>query len=332
MKKFINDPFDSVDEMLSGFLEVNSAYVKKLDNCRAVVSTQSPRSGKVGVVTGGGSGHKPAFIGFIGRGMLDGVAVGDIFTSPPPTSVYEAAKAVDGGEGILLLLGNYSGDVMNFEMAAEMLSAEGIAVEQVIATDDVGSAPPDDVEKRRGVVGEFLAWKLAGAKAEKGSSLHEVKEIAEKVNQHTRSLGVALSGCTIPASGKPTFVLADDEMEFGVGHHGEPGNKRVKILSADDVAKEMVEMIVEDLPFCSGDEVAVIVNGLGATPDIELYIVYRKVSELLKEKRIHVYRSYVGEFFTALDMNGFSLTLLKLDSEMKELLDEPADTPSFKQF
>ncbi len=332
MKKFINDPFNVVDEMLEGYLEVNSRYMKKLPEVRAVVGTHAPKKGKVGVVTGGGSGHKPAFIGFIGNGMLDAVAVGDIFTSPPPTSVYEAAKAVDGGKGVLLLLGNYSGDVMNFDMAAEMARSEGIEVEQVIATDDIGSAPPTEIDKRRGVVGEFLAWKIAGAKAESGASLAEVKEIAERVNNNTRSLGVAISGCTIPASGKPTFVLPEDEMEFGVGHHGEPGNKRVKMMTADEVAQVMTEQILDDLPFESGNEVAVIVNGLGNTPEVELYIIYRKVSQILKGKGISVYRSFVGEFFTALDMGGASVTLLKLDEETKKLLTAPADTPSFKQF
>ncbi len=331
MKKFINDPFDAVDEMLEGYLLVNGKYLRRLEKARTVVSTAAPRQGKVGIVTGGGSGHKPAFLGFIGKGMLDAVTIGDIFTSPPPTAVYEGAKAVNGGKGVLFLLGNYSGDVMNFDMAAEMARAEGIEVEQVIATDDVGSAPPTEIEKRRGVVGEFLTWKMAGAKAETGASLAEVAEIARRVNDNTRSLGVALTGCTIPASGKPTFVLPEDEIEFGVGHHGEPGNKRMKMLPADEVSEIMVKQILEDLPFKSGDEVAVIINGLGGTPDLELYIMYRKVHQLLQDAGIKIYRSYVGEFFTALDMQGASITLTRLDEEMKQLLDAPADTPAFKQ-
>jgi phosphoenolpyruvate---glycerone phosphotransferase subunit DhaK len=330
MKKFINDPFDVVDEMLEGFLDVHKSYVKRLESARTVVRADAPVKGKVGVLTGGGSGHKPAFIGFIGKGMLDAVAVGEIFTSPPPLAVYEAAKAVNGGKGILFLLGNYSGDVMNFGLAAEMCKEEGIAVEQVIATDDVGSGPKEKASNRRGVVGEFLAWKCAGAKAEAGGNLDEVKAVAEKVNRLTRTLGVALTPCTVPAKGTPTFTLAEDEMEYAVGHHGEPGTAKIKMRSANEIVEKMLDDVINDLPFKSGDEVAVLINGLGGTPPLELYICYRRVKQLLDQRKIKIYKPFVGEFFTALEMAGFSVTLMKLDEEMKKLLDAPANTPYYR--
>lgn len=330
MKKFINDPFDVVDEMLEGFLDVHKGYVKRLDTARVVVRAATPVRKKVGVVTGGGSGHKPAFIGFVGKGMLDAVAVGEIFTSPPPLACFEAAKAVNRGKGVLFLLGNYSGDVMNFGLAADLCKDEGIPVEQVIATDDVGSGPKERASNRRGVVGEFLAWKCVGAKAEAGGSLEECKAIAERVNNLTRTLGVALTPCTVPAKGTPTFTLGEDEMEYAVGHHGEPGTAKIRMRSADETAGMMVEEILQDLPFRQGDEVAVIINGLGATPQLELYICYRRVKQILEQRGIVIYRPFVGSFFTALEMAGFSVTLMKLDHELKSLLDTPADTPCFK--
>ena len=330
MKKFINDPFDVVDEMLEGFLDVHKSYVKRLESARTVVRADAPVKGKVGVLTGGGSGHKPAFIGFIGKGMLDAVAVGEIFTSPPPLAVYEGAKAVNGGKGVVFLLGNYSGDVMNFALAAEMCREEGIPVEQVIATDDVGSGSKEKASNRRGVVGEFLAWKVAGAKAEAGGSLEEVKAIAEKVNRLTRTIGVALTPCTVPAKGSPTFILAEDEMEYAVGHHGEPGTAKIKMRRADEVTEMMVEEVIKDLPFQTGDEVAVLINGLGGTPALELYICYRRVRRLLDQKGIQVFKPFVGQFFTALEMAGFSVTLMKLDDELKTLLTAPADTPYYR--
>lgn len=330
MKKFINNPDDVVDEMLEGYLDVHSKYVRKLDATRTVVRKDAPVTGKVGVITGGGSGHKPAFIGFIGEGMLDAVAVGEIFTSPPPLACYEAAQAADGGKGVLFLLGNYAGDVMNFQLAAEMAKAQGIEVEQVISKDDVGSGRNVPPEKRRGVVGAFFGWKVAGAKAAAGGSLVECKAVVEKVNANARSLGVAISPCTIPAKGAPTFTLADDEMEYAVGHHGEAGTEKIKMMTADEITEKMTLEVIEDLPFKSGDEVAVLINGLGGTPQLELYICYRKVKQVLDQKGISVGRSYVGEFFTGLEMAGFSVTLMKLDNELKELLDAPADTPAYK--
>jgi dihydroxyacetone kinase-like protein len=330
MKKFINDPFDVVDEMLEGFLDVNKQYVRKLEHARTVVRADAPVKGKVGVITGGGSGHKPAFIGFIGKGMLDAVAVGEIFTSPPPLGVFEAAKATNGGRGVLFLLGNYSGDVMNFGLAADMCREEGIPIEQVIATDDVGSGPREKASNRRGVVGEFFAWKLVGAKAEAGGNLDDCKAVAEKVNRYTRTLGVAVTPCTVPAKGTPTFTLADDEMEYGVGHHGEPGTAKIKVRAADEITEMMLNDVLKDLPFHSGDEVAVLINGLGGTPPLELYICYRRVRQILDQEKIRIYKPFVGEFFTALEMAGFSVTLMKLDEELRKLLDAHADTPYYK--
>jgi len=330
MKKFINDPYDVVDEMLEGFLDVHKKYVRKLDAARTVVRVDAPVAGKVGVITGGGSGHKPAFIGFIGQGMLDAVAVGEIFTSPPPLACFEAAKAADGGNGVLFLLGNYAGDVMNFQLAADMAKAAGIAVEQVISTDDVGSGPKEEAHKRRGVVGAFFGWKVAGARAAAGGSLEECKAAVEKVNANTRTLGVAISPCTVPAKGSPTFTLTEDEMEFAVGHHGEAGTAKIKMMTADEITAKMTLKVIDDLPFQAGDEVAVLINGLGGTPQLELYICYRKVKQMLDEREITVGRSYVGEFFTGLEMAGFSVTLMKLDDELKELLAAPADTPCYK--
>jgi phosphoenolpyruvate---glycerone phosphotransferase subunit DhaK len=330
MKKFINDPYDVVDEMVEGFVDVHKRYVRKLDTARVLVRTDAPVKNKVGIVSGGGSGHKPAFIGFIGQGMLDAVAVGEIFTSPPPLACFEAAKAVDGGKGVLFLLGNYAGDVMNFQLAADMARAEGIVVEQAISTDDVSSAPKQEVSKRRGVVGSFLGWKVGGAKAAAGGSLQECKAAVEKVNSNTRTIGVALSPCTVPAKGTPTFTLAENEMEYGVGHHGEPGTAKIKMMTADAIAEKMAMEVIGDLPFRAGDEVALMINGLGGTPHIELYIGYRKVRQILDAKGIKIGLSYVGEFFTGLEMAGFSVSLTKLDQELKGLLSAPADTPYYR--
>jgi dihydroxyacetone kinase-like protein len=330
MKKFINDPYDVVDEMLEGFVDVHSQYVRKLETARVLVKKDAPVPDKVGIVSGGGSGHKPAFIGFIGEGMLDAVAVGEVFTSPPPLACFEAAKAVSSGEGVLFLLGNYAGDVMNFQLAADMAQAEGIRIEQAISTDDVGSGPKEEISKRRGVVGSVLGWKVAGAKAAAGGSLEECKAVVEKLNANTRTLGVAISPCTVPAKGTPTFTLAEDEMEYAVGHHGEPGTAKIKMMPADEITEKMTMEVIQDLPFEAGNEVAVLINGLGGTPHMELYICYRKVWQLLAEKGIKIGRSYVGEFFTGLEMAGFSVTLTKLDSELKELLEAPVNTPYYK--
>ena len=331
MKKFINDPNKVVDEMLEGFLAAHHDMVEKLPTSRVVVRRGAPFKDKVGLVTGGGSGHKPAFIGYVGDGLVDAVAVGDIFSSPSAGQIYDAIKAVDSGKGVLCMLGNYSGDVMNFDMAAEMAREDGIKVEQVIVNDDVGSAPKDKMENRRGVVGEVILWKIAGAKAKEGASLEELKKTAEKAIFNTRSMGVAHSPCTVPTAGEPTFSLGENEMEIGVGHHGEPGIKRMPMKSADETTLMLMEKILEDLPFTSGDEVVVNINGLGATPLLELYIIYRKVYQILKDTNIKVHRAYIGEYFTSLEMGGFSITLTKLDDELKRLIDAPAKSSLFVQ-
>lgn len=330
MKKFINGSYDVVDEMVEGFLQVHAKYVRKLDGVRTLVRQDAPVEGKVGLVSGGGSGHKPSFIGFIGRGMLDAVAAGEIFTSPPPNACFEAAKAVHSGNGMLFLLGNYAGDVMNFQMATDMARAQGIEVEQCISTDDVASAPKGQEDRRRGVVGSVLCWKVAGAKADAGGSVQECKVVVDRVNANTRTIGVALAPCTVPAKGTPTFTLADDEIEYGVGHHGEAGTEKAKMASVDEIVERMANEIIADLPFSSGDDVLLMINGLGGTPQIELYLAYRKARQIAEAAGLKVDISLVGEFFTGLEMAGFSVTLTHLDDELASLIKAPADTCMFK--
>jgi len=333
LKKFINKPENVVDEMVEGFLAAHSDVVRKLETSRVLVRKEAPIEGKVGLVTGGGSGHKPAFIGYIGENLLDAVAVGDIFASPSAKQIYDAIKACDSGKGVLCVLGNYSGDVMNFDMAVEMARDEGIKVEQVIINDDVGSAPKEKKENRRGVAGEVVVWKAIGAKAAKGASLEEVKEIAERVNNNTRSMGVAHSPCAVPSKmygGEPTFTLGEMEMEIGVGHHGEPGVKRMQMKTADEITEMLTEPVLKDLPFEKGDRVSVLINGLGSTSLLEMYIIYRKLTQILKDKGISIAISWIGEFFTSLEMGGFSITLTRLDDELEELLKMPARAPLFR--
>ena len=330
MKKFINDPYQMVDEMVEAFIQVHSDKVKKAADTRAIVRKDAPKKGKVGIVSGGGSGHKPAFVGFIGQGMLDAVAVGEIFTSPPPNALLEAVEAVDGGKGVLFLLGNYAGDVMNFELAAQLAKARGIEVAQSISTDDISGFPPQQAHMRRGVVGSMFCWKAAGAKAETGGSLAECKEVADRMNRNTRSIGVALGPCTIPAKGAPTFELQDDEIEYGVGHHGEPGMRKDKLDTVDNLTAQMTKDVIADLPFRNGDRAALMINGLGGTPAIELYLAYRKARQTAESLGISVEISLVGQYFTALEMAGYSVTLAKLDEELENLLRAPADTCMFK--
>ncbi len=330
MKKFINDPDLVVDEMVEAFVQVHSKYVRKLEGVRTLVSKDAPISGKVGLVSGGGSGHKPAFIGYIGKGLLDAVAVGEIFTSPPPLACLEAAKAAESGNGVLFLLGNYAGDVMNFEMAANLAKAQGIEVAKSVSTDDVASAPKGQEDRRRGVVGSILCWKAAGAKAEAGGSLAECKEVADRCNANTRTIGVALAPCTVPAKGTPTFTLANDEMEYGVGHHGEAGVEKAKIVPVDEVVQRMTDEIMADLPFAASDNVLLMINGLGGTPPTEQYLAYRKARKVAEDAGLKVKISLVGEFFTGLEMAGFSVTLSRLDDELEQLILAKADTCMFK--
>ena len=337
MQRILNNPDHIVDEMLAGFIKTHGDIVKHVvtgeDNPRGVVAAvDAPVQGKVGVVTGGGSGHKPAFIGYVGRNMCDAAAVGEICSSPTAIAFLEAFRAANGREGIACLYGNYSGDNMNVKMASKMAKREGITVKTVIANDDVASAPRDQREKRRGVAGEILMWKCGGAKAAKGATLDEVIETAQKAIDNTRSVGIGLTPCTLPAVGHPNFEIKDGTMEVGIGHHGEPGIEVCALETAAQMAKRMVDVVLPDYPYVSGDEVVVLVSGLGATPVMELYVLYNEVEKLLTEKGIKVYRSYVGNYFTSLDMMGATLTVMKLDEELKELMDMPVNTSGLKQF
>jgi phosphoenolpyruvate---glycerone phosphotransferase subunit DhaK len=326
MQKFVNKPEDVVDEMLQGYLKALSDKVAPTDNPRVVKANDAPVAGKVGIVTGGGSGHKPAFIGYIGKNMVDAVAVGEIFTSPPAQMFLDAFKAADGGAGVACLYGNYAGDNMNVKMARMMAEAAGIEVQTVIANDDVPSAPADRREDRRGVAGEIMMWKAGGAKAAMGASLAEVIAVAQKALDNSRSMGVGLSACIIPEVGKPNFSVEPGKMEVGIGHHGEPGIEVLPLETAAEVAARMCRIILPDLPFASGDEVSVILSGLGSTPPMELFILYKEVDKILAESGISVYRAYVGDYFSSLEMAGATLTLTRLDDELKTCLDAPVDT------
>ncbi|ABZ83720.1 dihydroxyacetone kinase, dhak subunit [Heliomicrobium modesticaldum Ice1] len=332
MKKVINQAEQVVEEMLQGIVLAHPQYVKRVEGFDVIVRADAPVAGKVALVSGGGSGHEPSHGGFVGRGMLDGAVAGAVFTSPTPDQVYEAVKAVDSGKGVLLVIKNYTGDVMNFEMAAEMAEADNIQVAKVVVNDDVAVENSTWTTGRRGIAGTVFVHKIAGAKAEKGASLEEVKAVAEKVIANVRSMGMALSPCTVPAAGKPSFTLAEDEVEIGMGIHGEPGTHRERIGSADETVTHLLDKILADIDVAAGDEVAVLINGLGATPLMELYVVNRRVAELLGEKGIQIAKTYVGNYMTSLEMAGFSISLLKLDAELKELLLAPADTPAFVQF
>lgn len=331
MKKLINQPDRVVEDMLAGMAAAYPEYIRLLPDLNVVVRADAPVKGKVALVSGGGSGHEPTHGGYVGRGMLDAACAGNVFTSPTPDQVLAAIKAVDGGAGVLLVVKNYTGDIMNFDMAAEMAAAEGIETASVVVNDDVAVENSTWTQGRRGIAGTIFVHKIAGAKAQAGGSLSEVKAVAEKVIANVRSMGMALTPCVVPAAGKPNFTLAEDEMEIGMGIHGEPGTHREKIKPADEITAHLTEKVLNDLPFKSGDEVAVMVNGLGGTPLMELFIVNKKVAAMLAERGIKVFRTYVGEFMTSLEMAGCSVTLLRLDEELKELLAAPADTPGFKQ-
>ena len=328
MKKFINDVEQVENQMTLGMVKAYPNHVRKLD-CGNVVVRAHKKEGKVALVSGGGSGHEPAHGGYVGEGMLDGAVAGAVFTSPTPDQVYEGIKAVATEEGVLLVTKNYTGDVMNFEMAKEMAEMEGIKVEQVVTNDDVAVDGSLYTTGRRGVAGTVFVHKIAGAMAEKGASLSEVKRVAEKVIANVRTMGVANSPCTVPAAGKPGFELAEGEMEVGIGIHGEPGTHKENLKSADEIVDMLLEKILADIDY-SGSDVAVMVNGSGATPLMELFIVNNHVHDVLEEKGIGIYETFVGDYMTSLEMAGFSLSLLKLDDELKELLDAPADTPALK--
>ncbi|WP_413305930.1 dihydroxyacetone kinase subunit DhaK [Bacillus sp. 1P10SD] len=328
MKKFINMPENVVTEMLEGLLAAHPDLLKSVENnSKNLVRKDAPVQNKVAIISGGGSGHLPLFLGYIGKGMLDGVAVGEIFASPSSKQILDVTKAVDSGKGVLYLYGNYGGDIMNFDMAAEMAEMEGIQTATVIGTDDVASMPKGQESERRGVAGLFYLYKIAAAKAEEGASLEEVVEIAQFTNNNVRTMGVALSPCTLPEVGKPTFTIEEGKMELGMGIHGEPGYYKGDIQTADEVAETIVSKIYDDLVLEEGSKVSVLVNGLGATPLEELYIIFRKVKNVLEEKKVSLHRAYVGEYATSLEMAGLSVSVLKLNDELERLLDQPFVTP-----
>lgn len=330
MQRILNDPDYIVEEMIQGFVKAHPDIVQATEHPRVLKRSDLPDE-KVGVVTGGGSGHKPAFVGYIGENLCDAVAVGEIFSSPAAAAFLAAFKEADQGKGVACLYGNYSGDNMNVKMASRMAKKEGIEVKVVVANDDVASAPKDQRDKRRGVAGEILMWKVGGAKAATGADLDAVIAAAQKAIDSTRSVGIGLSPCTLPAVGHPNFEIKEGMMEVGIGHHGEPGVEVCPIENAKTMASRMVDLILPDYPFKAGDEVVVLVSGLGATPVMELYVLYDEVEKLLGKHNIKIHRSYVGNYFTSLEMMGATLSVMKLDDELKELIDMPCYSVGLKQ-
>jgi len=332
VKKILNDPNEFVDEMLDGLLKAHPRLLGHAGKDRhCIVRAEAPIQGKVALATGGGSGHLPVFLGYVGKGLLDGCAVGDVFSSPSADQMLEVSRRIDGGRGVLYIYGNYGGDVMNFNMAAEMAKDEDIEVRTVLVSDDVASAAPEEASRRRGVAGLVFAYKVAGARADLGGTLDDVEEVTRKALENIRSIGVALSPCTVPAAGRPTFAIDDDEMEIGMGIHGEPGIRRERLQRADEISERMTKALLADMRPRSLERVAVMVNSLGATPLEELYILYRNVHELLSESAIQIDRVYVGRYATSLEMAGASLTLFAVDDDMIGLLDHPAHSPFFMQ-
>ena len=331
MQRIMNNPDDIVDEEVKGFLKVHSDILEKTDNPRVIKAKDVP-VGKVGVITGGGSGHDPAFIGYCGRNLVDAVAIGEICSSPTAKAFFDAAKAADQGKGVACLYGNYSGDNMNVKMSVKMAQKAGITVKTVVANDDAASAPKDQMDKRRGVAGEILMWKCGGAKAAKGGDLDEVIAAAQKAINNCRSIGIGITPCTLPAVGHPNFEIKDGTMEVGIGHHGEPGIEVCKLETANQMAKRMVDVVVPDYTFVEGDEVVVLVSGLGATPVMELYVLYDEIERILTEEhKIKIHKAYVGNYFTSMEMMGATLTVMKLDDELKELIDMPCESMGLTQ-
>jgi dihydroxyacetone kinase-like protein len=330
MKKLINSPEDVVKQSLAGVAAAHGDLVKVHYDPNFVVRADAPVQGKVGVISGGGSGHEPMHGGFVGMGMLDAACPGDVFTSPTPDQMEAATKAVDGGAGVLHIVKNYTGDVMNFEMAAEICQAEDIKVEAVVIDDDVAVQDSLYTAGRRGVGTTVLAEKICGAAAERGDDLKKVADVCRKVNANGRSMGMALTSCTVPAKGSPTFEIGDDEMEIGIGIHGEPGRERMKLKTATEIIKMMAEAVISDLPFKGGDQVIAMVNGMGGTPLIELYLVYNELNKVCEGKGIAIVRRLVGNYITSLEMAGCSITLLKADDELLKLWDAPVHTPALR--
>jgi dihydroxyacetone kinase-like protein len=332
MRKIINAPENFVDEFVEGILLAHPELVKTADDdVRVMVRADAPVAGKVGIVTGGGSGHLPLFKGYVGTGLCSGVAIGNVFSSPSSEQIFQATKAVDGGAGVLYLYGNYGGDVLNFDLASDLADLEGIQTMTVLGRDDVASQPKDNKHERRGVAGIFFAYKAAGAAAERGDSLDRVASVAEDVVEHTATIGIGLAPTILPTTGKPSFELPDGEMEIGIGIHGEPGSRRGRLETADEIADDLVEALVADLALSEGARVAVLVNGLGATPLEELYLLYRRTHQVLADRGIEIVKKYVGEYATSLEMAGASISLLELDDARLELLNAPALSPFFQE-
>jgi len=326
MKKILNDPAKYVDEMLEGLVAAHPEYYRQAgEDGRVIARTDGPIKGKVGIVSGGGSGHLPVFTGYVGKGLIDACAIGDVFASPSADQMAEAMRQANGGAGVLRLYGNYGGDVMNFDMAGDIVEMEDIPSTSVALADDVVSAPPEEAEKRRGTGGIVYAYKAAGAKAEQLANLEEVTRIAQKTADSCRSVGMALTACTVPQAGKPTFEIGDDEMEMGMGIHGEPGVWRGKLRPADAIAEEMIDYLLKDMPIVSGDRISITVNSLGATPPEELYIVYRFVKKIFDDIGATIAIPQVGRYATSMEMAGMVMTLCKLDDEIESLLKEPCD-------
>lgn len=330
MKKLINDPDAVVREALEGIEAAHGDVVRVIHDPMVIVRADAPVQGKVGIISGGGSGHEPMHGGFVGRGMLDAACPGEVFTSPTPDQMLEATKAVDGGAGVLHIVKNYTGDVLNFEMAADLASGEGIEVEAVVTNDDVAVQDSLYTAGRRGVGITVIAEKICGAAAEEGQSLAQVADLCRKVNGQGRSMGMALTPCITPGSGEPSFTLGEDEMEIGIGIHGEPGRHREPLAPASAIVERLATAIVDDLPFESGDRVLAFVNGMGGTPLIELYIVYRELNLFLQGRGITIERNLIGDYITSLEMAGCSITLLKLDDDLTRLWDAPVDTPALR--
>ncbi|MFK0164074.1 dihydroxyacetone kinase subunit DhaK [Rhizobium sp. NPDC090279] len=321
MQRFINNPDEVVEDTVKGFIKAHSDIVRLAENPRVVVAKDAPHTGKVGVITGGGSGHEPAFIGYTGKNMLDAVAVGELFSSPTAKSFHDAIREANGGRGVICLYGNYAGDNMNVKMATKLAAKDGIEVATVVANDDVCSAPLEEREKRRGVAGEIFMWKVGGAKAATGASLEEVRVAAQKAIDNCRSVGIGLGPCTLPAVGHPNFQIEPGTMEVGIGHHGEPGVRVEPLKSAAEIAEDMCQIVLDDHNLATGTEVAVIVSGLGATPVNELYILNDTIEAKISERGLKIYKTYIGNYFTSLEMVGATLTVMALDDELKELLD-----------
>lgn len=329
-KKLINSGANVVDEMLQGVLAAHPDHLYAAEDMpRAIVAKNGPRKGKVGLVIGGGSGHEPTFLGFVGKGLADAAAIGNVFASPPPDPIIACAKAVDGGAGVLFMYGNYAGDVMNFDMAAEMLGLDDIEVRTVLTTDDIASAPSDQMHKRRGVAGNVFIFKAAGAACDLLYSLDDVERAARHANSRTYTMGVALSPCSLPQTLRPNFLIDEGEMEIGMGIHGEPGVARGPLKTADEVTDELMDSILREMNASPGDRVAVLVNSLGSTPMMELYIMMRRVKSRLDDKGLVIHTSLVGNYCTSLEMAGASITVMHLDGELQRLIDHPCDCAMF---